>query len=705
MTRKTSILIYLFQLLLSVDSFSQQSIYAIYENLNTGIGLPLPNESRPCYLAEINVDNCKVKKIMDLDSINIRDLKDLALDSKGNKIFLLHNYGGHSATISKINLKNKKIESSIILSKEYPWNTPNFISNQPRQFLQYYRDNDVLLLSRRDTIFEFNYYTKIWKKVWKAGSIFKNGIPIFGFNSIWHKGNLLYYTLSDNLLFNLHLNQDSLITVYSDTTGISNAIGACLSNGSPACDTSIIYSINPYYKNLYIINLEKQSSKKICSNPIFEHIKATTSPYDNLSSNCSPFIDLDNDDSSDTTKNNYSSAIVCDAIIPIPLNDNDLVVNSGGLIDSLVCFIQNPKDANLEELMFTGTQNSKINVKSNLTRRLVLQNKNTAKSLDFKTALSSVFYQNKKTKFTQGDRLISFVLYSGNEKSDTAFARLILRRNDAGQDTVLTICKDENISLNNYLRGNNHKFGEWYPSLASGTDLFNPQKDKYGKYNYVISNGGFCVDDSATIEIKKGSILIKKNIDTTLCFDNSLTINNKTYKNEGVYKDILRSASGCDSLEYSIKINVRKEAKTEIDTILIEGTSYTIDKQVFNSKGDFSIKVKNKYGCDSLILLKIDVGNKEILIPSIFTPESNDENQYFRLVETTFVKKINKMYVFNRWGQMVFKCENAAVNAHQARWDGSFETKPQASDTYVYYLELETLQGLKEIYGNITLLR
>jgi gliding motility-associated-like protein len=674
----------------------------------------LPNESRPAYLAEINVENCKVKKIMDLDSVNIRDSKDLVLDRKTNKIFILHNYGGHSATISEIDLNNKKIESSIILSKEIPWNVPNFIFNQPNQFLQYYRDNGILLLVRRDTIFEFNYYTKIWKKVWRAGNLFSNGIPganpnipIVGFNTIWYKGNLLYFAIADGLLKKIHLNQDSLVTTYIDSIGISNPIGGSLSNGSPSCDTSIIHSIIPNYKNLYTVNLENQTSKKNCSNPLFEHIKATVGIYEHISSNCAPLIDLDNNNSTDTTKNNYTSPIICEPKTPIPLNDNDLVVNSGDVIDSLVCFIQNTEDGNSEQLIFTGTPHFKIKVKGNLSKRFVLQNKSTAKSLDFRAVLSNVFYQNTKTKFTQGDRLVSFILYSGNEKSETALARLILRRNEAGQDSVATLCSNQPVSLNDYLKGNNHTLGDWYPSLASGTAIFNPQKDKYGKYTYVINNGGFCVDDSATIDVKKADIVIKKNIDTTLCFDNTLIVNNKTYKNKGIYTDIIRSKSGCDSLEYTIKINVRKEAKTEIDTILIEGASYTIDKQVFNTKGDFSIKIKNKYGCDSTILLRIDLQSSNLrnYIPSVFTPESNDENSFFRLLETTPIKSVKKMYVFNRWGQMVFKAENVAVNSMDARWDGKFNNVLQASDVYIYHLEVEKEKSIQQINGQITLLR
>jgi gliding motility-associated-like protein len=261
--------------------------------------------------------------------------------------------------------------------------------------------------------------------------------------------------------------------------------------------------------------------------------------------------------------------------------------------------------------------------------------------------------------------------------------------------------------LSNYLNGTKNAFGDWYPSLVSGTALFDAQQDKANNYYYVTSNGDFCPDDTATITIKKPKPVAKIVIDTNLCFANSLKINNKTYNSNGIYTDTLRNTVGCDSLLYQIKINIRQEAKSSIDTMIIEGENYTINNQSFNTKGDFSIRLKNKYACDSLIQLRINVKNSDLkaYIPTVFTPESNDDNSIFRILPTAPIQLIKKIYIFNRWGQIVFKAENVKIADTNAQWNGTLNGITQQSDVYMYYIEFEENTTIQKVIGNITLIR
>ncbi|HUM46332.1 MAG TPA: gliding motility-associated C-terminal domain-containing protein, partial [Chitinophagales bacterium] len=57
--------------------------------------------------------------------------------------------------------------------------------------------------------------------------------------------------------------------------------------------------------------------------------------------------------------------------------------------------------------------------------------------------------------------------------------------------------------------------------------------------------------------------------------------------------------------------------------------------------------------------------------------------------------------IFNRWGQMVFH-----TNDPEQSWDGRFEGKLQAMDTYVYVVTYPSLEdgSVRILRGSLTLL-
>ena len=256
------------------------------------------------------------------------------------------------------------------------------------------------------------------------------------------------------------------------------------------------------------------------------------------------------------------------------------------------------------------------------------------------------------------------------------------------------------------MSGASNKYGELYPNLSSGTALFNPQKDKFGKYLYVLT--GICNADTSIFKLNDYSTSFVKNIDTTLCFANTFKTKNKEYKTSGIYQESYPYQNGCDSLIINVKLTIRPEAISKIDTVLIEGQNYTINKQDINRSGDYTIKLTNRFGCDSTINLKIIVKESDIkkYIPSVFTPDGEPaENQVFKILENAPIKQIKKLYIFNRWGEMVFKVENVSHKDTKAFWDGTFNNQKLASDVYIYHLEVETAITTSSINGEITLLR
>src|SRR5690606_2244542 len=70
----------------------------------------------------------------------------------------------------------------------------------------------------------------------------------------------------------------------------------------------------------------------------------------------------------------------------------------------------------------------------------------------------------------------------------------------AGEDTVLEICYSDTTTYDLFtlLGGNPDQGGIWFPQLASGTSIYNPQVDNAGVYTYLFENE---CSDSATVTI------------------------------------------------------------------------------------------------------------------------------------------------------------------------------------------------------------
>ena len=89
-----------------------------------------------------------------------------------------------------------------------------------------------------------------------------------------------------------------------------------------------------------------------------------------------------------------------------------------------------------------------------------------------------------------------------------------------------------------------------------------------------------------------------------------------------------------------------------------------------------------------------------LVIPNIFTPNSDGVNDYF-VIKNSNNWNIN-LQVFNRWGNEVYKADN-----YQNNWDGKYNGKPLADGVYFYIIKAKGLYSgvVKEYKGSLTILR
>jgi gliding motility-associated-like protein len=112
------------------------------------------------------------------------------------------------------------------------------------------------------------------------------------------------------------------------------------------------------------------------------------------------------------------------------------------------------------------------------------------------------------------------------------------------------------------------------------------------------------------------------------------------------------------------------------------------------------------FGCADADSLQITV-NKErtIYIPNVFTPNNDDINDMFYIQGRGF-GLVRQFKIYDRWGREVFSAQKGNINDPSVGWDGRAGTDFYNNAVFVYFAEIEYLDGVVEMYsGDITLAR
>jgi len=114
------------------------------------------------------------------------------------------------------------------------------------------------------------------------------------------------------------------------------------------------------------------------------------------------------------------------------------------------------------------------------------------------------------------------------------------------------------------------------------------------------------------------------------------------------------------------------------------------------------------YGCvdsDAVVVNIVPVFDPVIFIPNTFTPNGDNINDYFFAFGSD-LESIISIYIYDRWGELLFVTENLTPDDPSKGWDGTFNGEQLNQGVYVYMVEVLLEAGVKQqIQGNITLIR
>lgn len=123
----------------------------------------------------------------------------------------------------------------------------------------------------------------------------------------------------------------------------------------------------------------------------------------------------------------------------------------------------------------------------------------------------------------------------------------------------------------------------------------------------------------------------------------------------------------------------------------------------------YFVTVVDGNGCITTDQITINVEKgREVFIPNAFSPDGIGNNDYFMVYAGSEVAKVHEFRVFNRWGEQVFASQNFDPKDEDTSygWDGTFDNKKMNPAVFVYYVDIEYIDGRREILkGDVALRR
>lgn len=154
--------------------------------------------------------------------------------------------------------------------------------------------------------------------------------------------------------------------------------------------------------------------------------------------------------------------------------------------------------------------------------------------------------------------------------------------------------------------------GQLYDTICAGEELI-IGSDIYtttGQYQSIL-NTPFGCDSIVNIylEVLDSSI---QNINRSICLGEDYELNGRHYSQSGYYSGFMRGYNGCDSVVF-LTLNVVDTIREEISATVCQGESYKIQGHNFYQPGNYQVPLISINGCDSLILLTLEVKDTTII--------------------------------------------------------------------------------------------
>ncbi len=126
----------------------------------------------------------------------------------------------------------------------------------------------------------------------------------------------------------------------------------------------------------------------------------------------------------------------------------------------------------------------------------------------------------------------------------------------------------------------------------------------------------------------------------------------------------------------------------------------------FNT-GTYEFIAIDENGCIDIEEVMITVRkDRPVYIPNAFSPNGDGVNDFFQIYLGAGASNVKTFMVFNRWGEVVYELSNFFLMAPEDGWDGRFKGELMNPAVFVFYAEVEFLDGHVEVYkGDVSIVK
>jgi gliding motility-associated-like protein len=163
-------------------------------------------------------------------------------------------------------------------------------------------------------------------------------------------------------------------------------------------------------------------------------------------------------------------------------------------------------------------------------------------------------------------------------------------------------------------------------------------------------------------------------------------------------------------------ISVSIVSEVDIDSILwnpfIDIDCNTLDCQVVTfsptASTDYTVTVIDENGCMASDDISVIVDlTRNVYFSNIFSPNGDNQNDFFQLATGSGVVEISFFKMFDRWGNMVHQeVSYMPYDGLHPGWDGRYNNKDVEAGVYVYFAEVLFEDNVRILYkGDVTVVR
>ncbi|MEO1514808.1 MAG: gliding motility-associated C-terminal domain-containing protein [Bacteroidota bacterium] len=123
--------------------------------------------------------------------------------------------------------------------------------------------------------------------------------------------------------------------------------------------------------------------------------------------------------------------------------------------------------------------------------------------------------------------------------------------------------------------------------------------------------------------------------------------------------------------------------------------------------GNYLLNIVDEIGCSWEYPITLPLPICPVYVPNVFTPNRDGVNETFQIfTNSRYDVDVLSYSIFDRWGELLYRSNNFTILTGDQWWDGTFKGEEMMVGVYVYLIEVQHNNGLKEVFaGDVTLVR